>query len=291
MSAAADAHGRPTSAAGVGSRPSRLVLLGAPVSHSLSPRMQGAALAAAGIPLSYEALHVEPEELTDVLRRLAAEGAAGNVTIPHKEGVAAACDRLTPVAALVGAVNTFWVQGGLLWGDNTDVGGFDLLARETLGGSPESVRVAVLGAGGAAAAVLVAVNGWEGCSVALHARGQERARQLVRRLKLNEAGGGRVEVVPTVSDAVRGAALVVNATPLGLREGDPLPVPIEELQPGAAVLDLVYRRGGTRWVREAREAGHPAADGLGMLVEQGALAFSRWLGVEPDRSVMWRALD
>src|SRR5690606_31263957 len=98
------------------------------------------------------------------------------------------------------------------------------------------------------------------------------------------------EVVSSVPDAVRGAALVVNATPLGLREQDPLPVPIEELESTVAVLDLVYRRGGTRWIREAREAGHQAADGLGMLVEQGALAFSRWLGVEPDRSVMWRAL-
>lgn len=253
--------------------------------------MQGAALAAAGIPLRYDALHVEPGDLVRVLRELVAEGAAGNVTIPHKEAVAAACDRLTPVASRVGAVNTFWVDAGRLWGDNTDVGGFDALARGTLargalGRVPERMRVAVLGAGGAAAAVLVATAAWAGCTVALHARGEERARQLVQRLGY----GDRVRVSRDVAEAIGGAGMVVNATPLGLHAADVAPAPIGELEPGAVVLDLVYRRGGTRWMHDARAAGHDAADGLGMLVEQGALAFSRWFGMEPDRAAMWRAL-
>jgi shikimate dehydrogenase len=96
-------------------------------------------------------------------------------------------------------------------------------------------------------------------------------------------------VVETVEEALSDATLVVNATPVGLHD-DALPVPIALLPAGGAVFDLVYRAHETAWVRAAREAGHRAADGEGMLVEQGALAFVRWFGVEPDRSVMWRAM-
>jgi shikimate dehydrogenase len=93
-----------------------------------------------------------------------------------------------------------------------------------------------------------------------------------------------------MEEALDGATLVVNATPLGLGPGDVLPVPIEALPAAAAVYDLVYAPARTRWVRAARAAGHPAEDGLGMLVEQGALAFRRWFGREPDRAAMWAAL-
>lgn len=264
-------------------RPTRLVILGAPVAHSLSPAMQGAALAAAGIPLTYEALHVEPPKLPRTLGELAVAGAAGNITIPHKEAAAALCDEVTPVARRVGAVNTFWSDGGRLIGDNTDVGGFDALARRTLGEQPRDVTVAVLGAGGAAAAVLVAAAAWPGSSIRLHARGVARARELARRL-------GVGVVSETLAGAVDGADIVVNATPLGLHEDDDLPAPLAMLPRHAVLLDLAYRRDGTPWVRAARADDRRAADGLGMLVEQGALAFARWFGVEPDREAMWRAL-
>lgn len=268
-------------------QPSRLVILGAPVAHSLSPAMQGAALAAAGIPLGYEALHVEPPALADTLAGLVREGAAGNVTIPHKEAVAALCDEVTPVAQSVGAVNTFWSAGGRLFGDNTDVGGFDALARHAAGAGGAGLSdatVAVLGAGGAAAAVLVAAAGWPGSRVRIHARGVERARELAGRI-------GVGEVVPSLADAVAGADVVVNATPLGLRYEDDLPAPLAIIDRRSLLLDLVYRRGGTRWVQAAHADGRRAADGMRMLVEQGALAFVRWFGVEPDREAMWRALD
>jgi shikimate dehydrogenase len=111
----------------------------------------------------------------------------------------------------------------------------------------------------------------------------ERARALASRF------GASVQVVESVDDALEGATLVVNATPVGLRD-DALPVDIERIPSGAAVFDLVYRTGETRWVRAARDAGHRAADGEGMLVEQGALSFERWFGIEPDRNAMWRAL-
>jgi shikimate dehydrogenase len=265
-------------------RPGRLLLLGHPVAQSLSPRFQNAALRAAGIPFVYEARDVAPEALPEVLAQLRAERAAGNVTHPHKRAVAARCDRLTALAERCGAVNTFWHEEGALVGDNTDVGGFEMVARALLGERSASARVALIGAGGAAGAVLAAVEGWESATVRVYNRHMPRAEELVARFP-------RIATTAvTVGDALYHATLVVNATPLGMRDGDPFPVEIESLPSGSAVFDLVYRAEETAWVRAARAAGHWAADGRGMLVEQGALAFERWFGRAPDRNVMWTAM-
>jgi shikimate dehydrogenase len=267
----------------VSRRPGRLVLLGHPVSHSLSPRFQNAALRAAGIPLVYEALDVAPGALAATLADLARHDASGNVTIPHKEAVAALCASRSALAERCGAVNTFWHEDGTLVGDNTDVGGVDAIAQALLGDARRTARVALLGAGGSAAAVLAAAERWGVASVRLYNRNMERASALASRF------GASVEVVPSVDEALEGATLVVNATPVGLRDDDH-PVPVERIPTGAAVFDLVYRSGETAWVRAARNAGHRAADGEGMLVEQGALSFERWFGIEPDRNAMWSAL-
>lgn len=263
--------------------PGRLVLLGHPVAHSASPRFQNAALRAAGIPLTYETLDVPPERLDDVLRELASQNAAGNVTIPHKEGVFARCTSLTGVAERCGAVNVFWHSNGALFGDNTDVAGVDVMARALLQGDCSGARVALIGAGGAAAAVLCAAERWQGAYVRLYNRHMPRAEQLADRF------APIVTAVPSLSRALDGATLVVNATPIGLHDGA-FPVPIDALPSGAAVFDLVYKTEETAWVRAARDAGHRAADGEGMLLEQGALAFERWLGRVPDRGAMWRAM-
>ncbi|HEX6533782.1 MAG TPA: shikimate dehydrogenase [Gemmatimonadaceae bacterium] len=265
-------------------RPSRLVLLGHPVHHSRSPLFQNAALRACGVPIGYEALDVAPAKLESCLAALVAERAAGNVTIPHKERVASLCAHRTPVAERAGAVNVFWVDDrGALAGDNTDVGGFEAMVRALLGQSPRDLRVALLGAGGAAAAVLTAVERWPGCAVTIWNRGAARAHRMAERHPAVEG------IARTAAAAARGARLVVNATPVGLHD-DALPLPLDALAPGAAVADLVYRPGETAWVRGARANGHPAADGRAMLVEQGALAFERWLGIPAPREVMRRAL-
>ncbi len=262
-------------------RPSRLVLLGHPVGHSLSPRIQSAALRSAGIPLEYAALDVAPPDLPRVLDLLITEGAAGNVTIPHKEAVAARAS-LTPLAQRVGAVNTFWVEGPALHGDNTDVAGFDAAVRALLGGPPPGA-VAVLGSGGAAAAVLAAVEQWNGSSALIHGRSAERVARLCARFP------GTARPARSAADAVGHAALVVNATPIGLRD-DAHPVALELLPRTAAVVDLVYRVGGTAWSRAAADRGHRACDGLPMLIEQGAAAFERWFGITADRAAMWRSV-
>lgn len=266
-------------------RPSRLVLLGHPVSHSVSPIFQNAALRSLGIPIVYEALDTAPAGLDARLDELIADRAGGNVTIPHKERVAARCERLTPIAARVGAVNTFWVAAeGALEGDNTDVAGFDRLARTALAGAPLPRRVTLLGAGGAAAAVLAAIERWPGCAVTLVNRSAERRERLAARFDVVR------RTTDDAAEAAKGSDLVVNATPIGLGASDALPVGIDALESDAVVVDLVYRRGETPWVRAARAAGHRAADGLEMLLEQGALAFERWLGVPAPRESMRRSV-
>ena len=138
------------------STPGRLVLLGHPVAHSLSPLFQNALLQRAEIPLTYHALDVEPHALRTVLSDLVAADGAGNVTVPLKDAVASHCDWVTPIAARVGAVNTFWSEDGRLFGDNTDVGGFLAAVRTHAPQLPRGARVVLLGAGGSAAAVLAA---------------------------------------------------------------------------------------------------------------------------------------
>lgn len=263
--------------------PGRLVLLGRPVGHSLSPRMQNAALDAAGIAVRYEAVDIPRRALDDTFASLRRDRAAGNVTIPYKEDARARCDRLTPTAAASGAVNTFWTApDGALVGDNTDVEGFMRAFGPLLREAPGR-RVLVLGAGGAAAAVLLAMKGWDAIAITVYARTMSRGNALIQRLDV------AASVVDTPAEAAPNSDIVVNATPVGMQEGE-LPLDPALLLPGTIVLDLVYRPGETDFVKAARARGCRASDGLAMLVEQGALAFERWFGFAPDREAMWNAL-
>lgn len=266
--------------------PTRLVIIGHPIDHSMSPLMHNAALAHCGlahqVARGYERLDVPTDALSATLAELARDGAAGNVTIPHKEAVARAAV-CTPLASRVGAVNTFWHDDGTLVGHNTDVSGvIDTL--HMLGWSTLShVRCAVIGAGGVAAAVLVALDMLGARDVRLTARTPARGLALQARVEVPAA------VVDSAEEAVRDAQVVINTTPIGLRDDDH-PVPLTALAAGATVFDCVYRPDETAWVRAARAAGHAALDGLPMLVAQGAAAFACWFGVMPPITVMWQAL-
>lgn len=262
----------------------RLVLLGHPVSHSLSPLMHNAALEAAGMAVRYEAIDVSPEGFDDTLAQLKAQRAAGNVTVPHKRHALALMQKLTSAAKRADAVNTFWVDGdGDLAGDNTDVIGFNLFAEEIAGEIPPGARVAVLGAGGAAGAVIAAIEAWPDATISVHARDLSRAVAIRMRHSVVVRACSMRD--PCLADA----SIIVNATPAGM-DGHSLPIDISQLSPGSIVLDLVYLSGETPLVREARAAGHTASDGLRMLLHQGAASFKRWFDVEPDREVMWNAL-
>ncbi|MGH7482808.1 MAG: shikimate dehydrogenase family protein [Longimicrobiales bacterium] len=257
-------------------------LLGDPVRHSLSPRIQNAAIAAGRIDAVYVALRCAQEDVPGLLRGLARAGGGGNVTVPHKSLAAHVIDAPTEAVRRTGACNTFWLADGAIQGDNTDVAAFTHAAAALIG--PLEGRVAVvLGAGGAASAAVCALLDGGASSVEVRNRTHARARALLDRYQ-----DPRLRLGPPNAPLPEPLDLVVNATPLGLQASDPLPAPVAELAGAGvgALLDLVYAPGGTAWVRTAREQGIPAHDGTGMLLAQATLAFERWFGLRPDPRAM-----
>jgi shikimate dehydrogenase len=258
----------------------RLVgLIGDPVSHSLSPRMQNAAFAARGLDWAYVPLRVSAERLEDAVAGLVALGFAGaNVTIPHKTAVVAFCDELDEVAERAGSVNTLVVREDRVFASSTD-GPAVVELVEAAGAS-----VLVLGAGGAAQAVATSVLDAGAAQLRVAARDPERAHALSARLRTLFPDGDvhADEAWPPASEA----AIVVNATPV-CDEGLVTP------RAGQQVVDLAYNADGrpTVLVAVAREAGCArVVTGTDVLLAQGAASFERWTGVPAPREVMRTAL-
>ena len=258
----------------------RLVaLLGHPVGHSVSPQIHNAAFAAAGVDAVYVALDVAPERLTEAVTGLAALQFLGaNVTVPHKREVYRAVTRRTPDADLAGAANTLFWDGDDLVADNTDIEGVRRVLLDDVG-LTGGEGVLLLGAGGAARAVAVAV-GELGAGLEVVARNRDAAAEIESIARDSGAVIGRV------SDPI----LLVNATPLGLH-GETVPQRFLEFAPPQTALDLVYGPHETPFVAAARSAGATAFDGRGMLVAQAAAAFERWTGVAAPREVMQHAAE
>ena len=272
----------------IGASTRLLTLVGDPVAHSLSPVMYNAACRALGLDAVYVALRVPASDVSTVFQALAATGGAGNVTVPHKEAAERSVARKTDVCARAGACNTFWTEDGVLVGDNTDVAGVRG-ALTTLGasnGGGGGGRWLVIGTGGSARAVAVAAAD-AGAALWVRSRHPDRARAFTTWASQigvrAEAAHGPVEV-----------DTAINATPLGLGERDPLPIEPKDLKGVRTALDLVYTRGGTRWVRTLRERVKDVAvtDGRDVLVQQGAAAFSRFFpGVAAPLEVMRAAVE
>lgn len=259
----------------------RLVgLIGDPVAHSLSPRMQNAAFAARGLDWAYVPLPVGAARLEAALAGLAALGFAGaNVTVPHKTAVIAYCDALDEVAERAGSVNTLVVSDGSLLGSSTD----GLAVTEAV--DVTGARVLLLGAGGAAQAVATALLDAGAGSLAVAARRGERAEALAARLR-TVAPAAAVEAAGGWPPDPGDASLVVNATPV---RDDPL----VDVAAVGAVVDLAYRTDGraTALVEAAQATGCAAVvDGFEVLVRQGAASFERWTGVEAPLEVMHAAV-
>jgi len=225
--------------------------------------MHNAAISALGLDAVYIALKVEKSALPHVLRALEAVGVAGNVTVPHKVSVAKLLIRVTSLAKELGAVNTFWQEGGRLVGDNTDVRGL-LDALNPL--DPEGPWL-VSGTGGAARAVAVAARETD-VPLLVHSRDRERAADFA-------AWASEIGAECRVDDGSR-AGTALNATPLGLRAGDGMPFIEERLEGCRAAMDLVYAKGGTRWARFCKDRGMRVLDGRAMLVAQGGHALQRF---------------
>lgn len=261
----------------LGTHPRLLAVLGYPIAHSLSPAMHQPALAAAGLNVRYVALAVAPDQVGAAVAGLRALGFLGaNVTIPHKEAVLAYLDEVTEDARLIGAVNTIAVRDGRLCGSNTDGPGF-LAHLQAEGVDPAGRPAAILGAGGAARAVAVALARAGASRLRVLNRTPARAEEVAAVARA--AGCPDALAAPLAAEALAGAALVVNCTPVGMHPHlDATPVPAEWLPAGAAVYDTVYRPAETRLLREAAARGLRAIGGLGMLVYQGALAWEAWFG-------------
>lgn len=260
-----------------GGRTRVFALLGQPVAHSLSPAMQNAAFRVLGLDAVYVPLPCAAEHVPVVMTALAAAGGGGNVTVPHKSLAATAVARPTERVASLGACNTFWWEDGALSGDTTDVEGVRV-ALNRLG--VEADVWLVVGTGGSAHAVAEAAR-LAGARIAVSSRDPARAADF------RAWAGGRGIGLASAEEAT----LVVNATPLGMNAGDPLPIRPEATPGAVAALDLVYRPGETAWVLAQRKAGRRAADGREVLLAQGAAALTRWFPNQtPPLDVMRAAL-
>jgi shikimate dehydrogenase len=259
-------------------------IIGWPVEHTLSPAMHNAAFEALSLEYCYVPFPVRPDALEDAVRALKALNIRGvNVTVPHKERVLAYLDEIDPEAAFIGAANTIVNRDGRLIGYNTDGRGFiQSLAENSI--DPVGKDVLIIGAGGAARAVgYTLVRKVK--SLALSGRTESKVQNLVRDLnKINNSVS-----VPDDSSAVGNYDVIINATPLGLKDDDLLPLDTSGLKPGQVVYDLIYKK--TPLLDEATRKGCITFDGLGMLLWQGALSFEIWTGKRPDIAVMRNALQ
>jgi shikimate dehydrogenase len=273
-------------------------VMGWPVGHSLSPLLHGYWLTTHAIDGAYVPLAVKPEDFESAVRMLPKLGFAGaNVTIPHKQAALAAVDELDDVAVRIGAVNTIVVRrDGRLWGTNTDAYGFleNLKAKHPTW-DPAAGPAVVIGAGGAARAVVVALLDAGVASVRLTNRSRARAEALAKDLKpqsepterreaaLHASQKQRIEVThwDMRASALAGAGLLVNTTSLGMTGQPPLDLDLAHLPKAAAVYDIVYVPLDTDLLKAAKAAGHPTIDGIGMLLHQARPGFAAWFGIEP----------
>jgi shikimate dehydrogenase len=265
----------------------RAFVMGWPIGHSRSPLIHGHWLRRYGIPGSYSAEPVRPEDAPEFLRNLGPQGyAGGNVTVPHKEAAFAICDRLSPVADKLGAVNTVWVEAGKLHGDNTDAYGFAANLDERAPGWRNGRNALVLGAGGAARAVIFALQEAGFREIRIVNRTVQRARDLAVRFGAPAVAGPLAEA----AELLPAADLVVNATSAGLSSEAPLPLDWSKARAGAIATDLIYTPLMTPFLRAADAAGLTIVDGLGMLLYQAVPGFERWFGRRPEVDRELRAL-
>jgi len=260
-----------------------LGLLGWPVEHSLSPAMHNAAFERLGLDCRYMTFPVKPELLKDAVKAVKALNLAGvNVTMPHKENVIPLLDKVDADASFIGAVNTIVNTNGRLTGYNTDGKGFmQSLAEGHI--SVNKKKVLILGAGGASRAIGFYLAK-KASALFIYDIDRKKAGRLVRALKRinnNVFSAGNINNLDKYD-------VIINATPLGLKKGDSLPVKVNLLKPKHVVCDLIYKK--TRLLDMASKRGCKTLNGLGMLLWQGVFAFELWTGKKPPVDVMRKAL-
>ena len=283
-------------------RPTPYAVVGSPINHSLSPVMQQAAFDHAGLDARYFRIEADVEGLERAVARMKQVPFGGwNCTVPNKVRMYDLCDRRAESAEQFRAVNTVINERGILTGHNTDGVGWSRALREAFGRGPDELRILLLGAGGAGRAIATQAI-LERCPKLIVAnRKPGRAHELLGRLNAQFAAGPLARTPqnlraiswdePELESALRDVDLVVNATSAALDPKEPAILSARMLPAGLLVFDTVYGPGGAKFMREAKTAGAPWSDGLGMLLHQGAAAFSLWTGRDAPLDIMRQALQ
>ncbi len=270
-------------------------IIGDPIEHSRSPQMHNAAFAKAGLDYVYVPFHVRPDDLTNAIAGFKALNVVGiNVTLPHKQAVIPYLTSISREAELIGAVNTLTFVDGEIHGDNTDAPGVLRALEEKSDMSvPVGEDVVVLGAGGSARAVVVALALAGVASITIANRTVERAislaEEMQRKTDIPMKGMGLTDT--RLPDAVRQSVLLINTATASMDPTQPLLISADWLQPNAIVYDIVYTPPVTPLMKAAAERGCKTLGGIGMLVHQGAIAFEKWTGVTPCTETMHQVLS
>ncbi len=283
--------------------PARLAVFGDPVEHSLSPQMHNPALEAADVGCQYVRFHIKPDELVEALRTLGKAGFIGtNVTIPHKTGVFDEVDDMTEVARRTGVVNTVLVDGDKLLGHNTDAPGLKRAIREEFSVDLTDMRIMILGAGGGAGRAASVQCAMDQCErLVLVNRTLEKAEALAKELHdmtgdsdRLEGPTARLEAIPLEERVLERELdqidLIINCTNIGMSPVDPELIPQRLLQPHHLVYDMIYSPPRTRLMAAAESVGAKSANGMSMLLWQGALAFEFWFNREAPVEAMREGL-
>ena len=269
-------------------------VIGDPVQHSRSPQMHNAAIVERKLDYVYVPFHVRSGELREAIEGFKALNVLGvNVTIPHKQTVMPILDDVSHEATLIGAANTLIFCDGRVSGDNTDAQGFLRAMTEEGIDIPVGGSAVVLGAGGAARAVVVALALSGLGLITVANRTGWKAIQFEKNLAtISETEISAVDLASNqLNSAIRSADLLVNTTSVGMQETDQLLIDPDSLNPGTIVYEIVYTPPETPLLRVAREKGCQTIGGIGMLVHQGAIAFEKWIGIVPNVETMRIALE
>lgn len=257
----------------------RACVIGWPIKHSRSPIIHNYWLRQHGIDAAYDKEEVAPETLPGFIAGIGRELAGCNVTVPHKEAALALVDNVDETARAVGAVNTIWSDKNGVHGANTDVEGFlSNLDQSAPGWDRPPLKAVVLGAGGAARAVVFGLIGRGAADIAVVNRSFERAEELAKDI----GGNSRAVPLDDLASLLPSATLLVNATSLGMQGKPPLEISLAGLNSAALVTDLVYVPLLTPLLEAAAARGHKTVDGLGMLLHQAVPGFEKWFGVRPE---------
>lgn len=267
-------------------------LIGYPVKHSLSPLMHNAAFKALNLDARYELFELKPQELETFFKTLPQKNISGlNVTIPYKEQVLPFLDKIAEQAELIGAVNTIAVSTDKLEGFNTDGGGFLRHLTDDLGFNPKGENISVIGAGGAGKAVTVTLSKAGARRIFIYDIEKSKSEKLISHLKENFSNVEFKQADSIEGLDIKGSGLLVNATPIGMKEFDPLLINPESIQKGLLVYDLIYNPKETKLLKLARERGAVISNGLGMLLYQGMLSFEIWTKKKAPKEIMRKALE